>query len=264
MIGTIFNVIFVTPIINGLLLFHNFFTVLHLPGAFGFSVIALTMTVRLILHPFFKAQIQTQKKMQEMKPRLDIATKKHKNDKVKLQQEQARLYKEAGINPLSGCLFMILQIPVFIALYQTLNNLFTQGSVAEVIQNVNRVADAPFLHIQSIDPNFFGINLALSPAKSPAIWYILIPVVTALLQFLQAKVSMQLTGSAPAKKEITDPKKEKEKTSTSQDFQQAMNMQMKYFMPVMIGVFSYQLPIGLSLYWNIFSLFSIIQYRLVK
>ena len=265
--GEIFNVIFVTPIVNGMLLFYSFFTSLHIPGSFGFAVIALTVTVRLILHPFFKAQIDTQRKMQKMKPALDIAQKKYKTDKVKLQAEQARLYKEAGINPLSGCLFMLLQIPVFIALYQTLNNLFASGNAQQIVDHVNKVAYTPFLHVQALDPNFFGINLALSPSKSPSIIYILVPVITALFQFLQARVSMQTTTTTPAKEEkkIIDPKKkEKKEPSAGEDFQNAMNMQMKYFMPIMIGVFSYQLPLGLSLYWNIFSLFSIIQYRLAN
>lgn len=266
--GDIFNVIFVTPIVNGMLLFYSFFSSKNIPGAFGFSVIALTVLVRLILHPFFKAQIDTQRKMQKMKPALDIAQKKYKNDKVKLQAEQARLYKEAGINPLSGCLFMLLQIPVFIALYQTLNNLFATGNAQQIIDHVNKVAYAPFLHVQALDPIFFGINLALSPAKSPSLFYIIIPVVTALLQFIQAKVSMPTTSKAPAKddekKIVEHNNKDKKQPSAGEDFQNAMNMQMKYFMPIMIGVFSYQLPLGLSLYWNIFSLFSIIQYRLVK
>ena len=265
MIGQLFQTIFVSPITNGLILFYNFFLSLHIPGAFGFAVIGLTVVIRLLLHPFMQSQIDTSKKMQRIKPHLDALSKKHKNDKVKLQEEQARLYKEHNINPMSGCLFMILQIPLVLALYQTLS-MFLTKSPAEVIATVNKAAYAPFLHVQAVDPLFFGLNLAFSPAKSGIIWYMAVPIITGLLQYLQARVTTQVTNPTPVKAADADkPKKDgKKNEAPAGDFQQAMNMQMKYFMPVMIGVFSYQLPIGLSLYWNIFSLFSIIQYRSSK
>ena len=84
-------------------------------------------------------------------------------------------------------------------------------------------------------------------------YYLLVPVVTALLQYVQATKSLAIQP-APA---ATSP--EQKPSSVGGDFQSAMNTQMKYFFPLMIGFFSYQLPVGLSLYWNIFSIFSIIQ-----
>ena len=85
------------------------------------AIIGLTVVIRLILHPFFKKQLETSKKMQDLKPHLDKLSQKHKNDKKRLQEEHMKLYQQAGINPATGCLFMIIQIPVFIALYNTLS-----------------------------------------------------------------------------------------------------------------------------------------------
>src|SRR3989338_1184238 len=171
----IFNTILVFPILNILLFFHQIFLFIKLPGAFGLAIVALTVLVRLVLHPFFKKQLETSKKMQDLKPHLDRLSSKHKNDKKRIQEEQMRLFKEAGINPASGCLFMIIQIPVFIALYNTLSLFFTNGNLAKVITQINNVLYAPFLKITSIDPWFFGFNLAVTPKQSGAWYYLLIP-----------------------------------------------------------------------------------------
>lgn len=252
----IFNVIFVFPILNLLVAFYKLFLTISLPGAFGFAIIALTVVIRFILNPFFQKQLETAKAMQDLKPQLDKLSAKYKKDPKKLQMEQMNLYKQAGINPASGCLFLIIQFPIFIALYNTLSLFLTNGAAGKVITEINKVLYFPFLKIQSIDPQFFGFNLALSPASSKTWYYLAIPLLTAFLQYYQVQVS------TPAKpKEIKKlDEKEKEKTNTS-DFQSAMQTQMKFIFPLMIGYFSYTLPVGLSLYWNIFSIFSIMQYK---
>jgi YidC/Oxa1 family membrane protein insertase len=253
----LFNNIFVIPIVNLLVAFYQLFLAIHLPAAFGLSIIALTSFIRLILHPFFDKQMQATKKMQDIKPHLDALSLKHKKDAKKLQAEQMRLYKEAGINPASGCLFVIIQIPVFIGLYNTLSLFFTHGSLTSVITEINKVLYFPFLKIHTIDPYLFGFNLALSPAKAGIWYYYLIPVVTGALQYFQVTSS---TPPAP-KTVVKDIKKGEETKEVTEDFQKAMQTQMKFIFPIMIGWFSYTLPLGLSLYWNIFSLFSIIQYK---
>ena len=258
----LFTTIFYQPTINLLVVFYKTFLFLHLPWAFGLAIVALTVFIRLILHPFFTQQMHMTKKMADLKPHLDKLSIKHKNDKNKLQQEQMQLYKDAGINPASGCLFMIVQIPVFIALYSTLQKFLVGGHATAVIKDVNKLLYSTSLHIQSIDPSFIGFNLALSPQKAHIWYYYLIPVLTGLLQYLQ--VSMTPTMATPKKDIKEDKKGKKEETSNSDDFQKAMNTQMKFVFPLMIGYFSYSLPVGLSLYWNIFSLFSIIQYRKIK
>jgi YidC/Oxa1 family membrane protein insertase len=171
-----------------------------------------------------------------------------------------KLYQQAGINPASGCLFLIIQMPIFIALYQTLSLFLIKGNLKKVIFEINKVVYLPMLKVQSIDPWFFGFNLGLSPAKAAGQWqYYLIPLITAVLQYFQAQTAGTATPVA-----IPEEKKEEKKADSLEDFQKAMNMQMKYFFPLMIGYFSYTLPVGLSLYWNIFSIFSIIQYRQIQ
>ena len=248
-----FNTVFVFPILNILLFFNNIFVSINLPGSFGWAIIALTVFVRLILHPLFKKQLDTAKKMQDLKPHLDRLSAQHKKEPKKLQQEQLKLYQEAGINPASGCVFLIIQIPIFIALYNTLNVFLTNGNLQKIIGQINNVVYHPSLRITAIDPWFLGYNLALTPAKAGLWYYYLIPVLTGFLQYYQVHVS-----TPPQPKVDKNEKKEK---SATEDFQRAMNTQMKYIFPVLIGWFAYQFPIGLSLYWNIFSVFSIIQYK---
>lgn len=255
-----FNNFFLIPILNILVFLYRGFSFLKIPGAFGWAIISLTILIRLILHPFFKQQIETAKKVQELKPHLDKLSKKHKNDQKKLQQEQMKLYQQAGINPGAGCLFMIIQIPIFIGLYNTLSLFLMNGGGAKIIENINRVLYFPFLKINSIDSWFFGFNLALSPAKTKIWYYFLIPIITAILQFFQASISTMPVEE----KKTTNEMIEKKEKDNRDDFQKAMNTQMKFFFPLMIGWFSYSLPVGLSLYWNIFSIFSIFQYRQLR
>ena len=259
-----FNTTFVFPILNLLVFFYKIFLFIRIPGAFGLAIIALTVVIRLILHPFFKQQLETSKKMQDLKPHLDRLSHKHKDDKKRLQEEHMKLYQQAGINPATGCLFMIVQIPVFIALYNTLSLFLLNGNATKIIVQINKVLYHPMLKIQAIDPWFFGFNLAVSPAKSGQWYYYALPLITALLQYLQTQ-AMTPTSSTP---EVEEAKKNtsgvKDKKDDSGDFQKAMNTQMKFIFPLMIGWFSYTLPVGLSLYWNIFSIFSIMQYKKMK
>lgn len=264
-IFTIFDTLFLHPIINLLLIFYKIFLGIGLPGAFGLSIITLTLLIRFALHPFFKQSMELSRKMQELKPQLEEIQKKHKKEPKTLQQEQLKLYQQSGVNPASGCVFALIQIPIFLALYRTLNDILLNADKAEEIEKINSIVYSPLLKISEIDPSFLGLNLALPPSQGGAWYYYLIPVVTAGLQFIQAQ---HMPGMQTQKKK--EPEKEKnsseetdgkKKSSTSEDFQKALGMQMRYFFPIMLGWLSYTLPLGLSLYWNIFSIFSIIQHR---
>ena len=99
-------------------------------------------------------------------------------------------------------------------------------------------------------------SISLSTKSAGSLLFLIFPIVTAGLQYYQTKVTMP--SMQPTKTEEKDG--EKKESSTGEEFQKAMNTQMKYFFPLMIGYFSYTLPLGLSIYWNIFSLFSILQH----
>ena len=178
-----------------------------------------------------------------------------------------RLYQEAGINPASGCLFMFIQIPVFLALYQTLQHFFV-ADTAKTILTLNKTLYFPFLHFKTLDVWFLGLNLAATPQQMKSIFAYLIPIVTGVLQYFQTvstTAGMMQTQAPTSSKALEGKAKDgKEKENAGGDFQKAMNTQMKYIFPFMIGWFALRMPIGLALYWNIFSIFSIIQYELHK
>lgn len=269
----IFQQLFVIPVVNLLVAFIALFSAIGLPGAFGLAVIALVVTIRLLLHPLFKQMTESQKKMQAVNPHLVKLKEKHKDDPKKLQEETMRLYKEHGFNPASGCLPMLIQIPVFFGLYSALNAALADGSSAKAIAEINKVLYTKAIEIQKIDPHFLGYNLALTPQHAGAWHYYLVPLVTGLLQYAQTKYASPVMAAptqdpVPSKKsgkKLAKGEQPKEPVQDTQgEFQKAMNMQMKYIFPVMIAYFAYILPVGLALYWNIFALFSILQYRRVN
>lgn len=270
-----FDSLIINPFLNALVFLYGVFSSLSIPGAFGFAIIALTGIFRLALHPFFKQQIESQQKMTALRPKMSELEKKHKDDKTRLQQAQLDLYKEHGINPASGCLFALVQLPIFIGLYQTLSRFVNAAGNSSAVDAINKVLYSPTLALKTLDPYFFGFNLAVAPQtykiidvsfssgisllpeNLPYAHYMLIPLITGLLQYVQAQKTIS-AQPAPEKKDVTSAE-DKKPESFSSDFQSAMNTQIKYFFPIMIAFFSYQLPVGLSLYWNIFSIFSIIQ-----
>lgn len=261
----IFDLLLIYPTINILLGFYKLFLTIKFPFAFGFSIVGLTVFIRLLLHPFFHKQTHMTKKMEALKPHLDALSHKHKDDKKKLQEEQLKLYKEHGINPASGCLYALLQMPIIIALYNVLSMFLTNGNIATIATKVNKIVYFDFLKITgTIDPWFFGFNLGVTPAQWSKFgwWYLLIPFVTGALQYLQAaSISRKKENQTAVVKK--DDKKDGKKND-SEDMQKVMSTQMKIMFPLMIGWFSYSLPVGLSLYWNIFSIFTLIQQKNFK
>lgn len=89
--------------------------------AWGLSIVLLTISVRLLLFPLFVKQIKSQRRMQELAPKIKELQGKHKGDRETLNTELMKLYKDHGANPISGCLPLILQLPVFFALFRTMN-----------------------------------------------------------------------------------------------------------------------------------------------
>lgn len=254
--GEIFNTFLINPIINVLVLIYKTLSLVGIPFALGFSIIALTVLVKLVTYPLTATQLKSAQKMQNLKPHLDKLKDKHKNDKTRLQQETMRLYKEHGVNPAAGCLPLLIQLPIFIALYNVFIQIVNVNTV-ESVNNINKVLYSQSLFLdQAWDPNFFGISLAANPSQWQNVGIILlaVPFITAFLQFIQSKMMMP-------KKEALEQKQE---SKGGDDFQKVMQTQMIYIMPVMIGFFSYTFPVGLSLYWNVFTLFGIIQQYLLQ
>ncbi|MCL4417369.1 MAG: YidC/Oxa1 family membrane protein insertase, partial [Actinobacteria bacterium] len=243
----------ITPIINVLVALYQLLLFLHIPYALGFSIILLTVLIRFILYPFVTSQLKYQKKMQSLSSHITRLKEKHKGDAKRLQQETMKLYKEHGINPLGGCLPTLIQLPIIWGLY---------GALSEIVKlnitQINKIIFIDFLKLKTAwDVHFFGIPLGQDPSHlittiGPLIF--LVPVLTGALQFIQSKMLF-------AKPKVVEDIEKKEKKE--EDFASAFQTQSMYIFPVMIAFFSFKFPIGLSLYWNTFTVFGILQqYRI--
>jgi len=254
-IVAIFNTLFLAPVINIMVLFIHAFDAIGLPGSLGLSIIALTVVVKLLVWPFMTAQLRSTKKMADLKPYLDKLKEQHKGNQQKFSQAQMALFKEHGVNPVAGCLPALIQMPVLIALYQVI---FTFFDTKSGLSHINNLAYSFVPDLQKMPSSqFLGIDLSYKPSDfSQHGWVLLlIPIVTTLLQFVQSKMMV----SAPVKKYPSDSPKEKKEKDTKGDMASAMQSQMLYLMPLMIGFFSYSFPVGLALYWNTFTILGIIQ-----
>jgi YidC/Oxa1 family membrane protein insertase len=268
----IFNTLLVIPILNALVALYKLFLFIRIPGALGFALILLTVIIRLLLNPFTKAQLESAAKLNKLKPKLDELQKIYKGDKTRIQQEQMKLYQQAGINPAAGCLPLLIQMPILIALYNLFFSILNTPDIGKVVAAVNKVVYTPLLKIESFDLSFFGMQLAHKPNEWQKYgwWLLAIPVITGLLQYVQTKMMMPASANLPAdnagtsqgkqaaSQELTvkDAPKEEKKED---DMGTAMQKQMGIMMPLMIGFFAYSFPLGLSLYWNTFTIFGIIQ-----
>lgn len=260
----LWNQLLIWPIINVLVAFYKAFEWAHLPGPLGFAVLALTIFIRFLLYPLMATQMKSAKKMQKLKPHLDALGVKHKNDKQGLQRAQLALYQEHGVNPAAGCLPLIVQMPVLFALYNVFFQVLQNGNMEKLIRDINQVVYAPFLRLTSFDLTFFGVNLGIKPNEwqTHGWWLLSIPVATAALQWWQGKLMLPQTAPTGNSQHSTVNKKDDKKQSDEkkpEDTAMEMQKQMALITPVMFGVFAYQFPLGLALYWNVFGLFGIMQ-----
>lgn len=259
-IGDIFNTFFLGPIINLLVLIIKGLEFINIPGALGFAIVILTVVIRLIVWPFMSSQLKSAQKMHELKPAMAELKKKHSSDKQALSKAQMELYKQHGINPAGGCLPSLIQIPIVIALYQSIMALFDPTSGLETI---NKLLYSSSWHLSKVpDPNFLGINLTLKPAEfgKAGILLLLIPILTALLTFVQSK----MMAPSPIRPYPSDSPKEIKEKKETEDAMTAVQGQMVYMMPLMIGYFAFQFPIGLAIYWNTFTILGIFQQYLLS
>ena len=250
------------PILNVLVAFYKLFEYLHVPGALGFAVIGLTIVIRLLLYPLMAAQLRSARKMAKIKPHMDALAAKHKDDKKALQQAQMALYKEHGINPAAGCLPLLIQMPVLIALYNVFYQVLNNGNLTKVMTNINQIVYLPAFKITNLDLNFFGLNLAVKPSQFQKYGYflLLVPLITAALQWWQTKLMMATAPIAPP----TDKALVKPGEKPTEDMAADMQKQMAIITPIMFGYFAYTFPLGLALYWNVFGLFGIMQQILIN
>jgi YidC/Oxa1 family membrane protein insertase len=200
---------------------------------FGIAIILLTLLVNLALLPLTLSQIRSSKKMQDLQPKLADLQKKYAKDRQKLAQEQMKLYKESGIKPAGCAITMIIQMPVWFALYQSI--MLALAAVPEGLLNLSRYL-YPWPVVYSslpLNPYFLGMNLAQSN--------IIMAVLVGVSMWVQQKMS-----AAPS----DDPRSA------------ASSQMMTWMMPLLFTFLALSFPSGLSLYWVASSLFRIVlQYR---
>lgn len=253
----IFHLLLIQPLLNVLVALYQGLILVHIPYSLGFAIILLTVFVRLVMYPLMHASIKQQKKMQEIQPHLNKLKEKHKDDLKMQQMAQMELFKEHGVNPASGCLIAIVQIPFFIGLYNVLIKTVHTTSV----NDINKELYFPGLKLHEMwNTTFFGLPLGHTPKELlPTVGFaiLLVCIITGGLQLIQSKMMMSPAPVAPYAPEPTKTK------SKEEDFATTLQSQMMFMMPLMIGFFSFTLPFGLSLYWNTLTIFGIIQQYLV-
>lgn len=224
--GGLYHHILFRPLFNFLVFIYNV-----VPGGdFGLAIVLLTIVIRLIFVPLSIKALVSQKELSRLQPKLKELQEKHKGDKQALGQATMALYKEHGINPFSGCLPLLIQIPVLIALYSALRSGLKPESLISLYHFVHNPG---FIKVTA----FGFLDLA---KKAP-----LLGVLAGALQWVQSKQAMAF--QAPASKD--------EKVSPA--FQ--MNKQMLYFFPIMVIIIAWNLPAGLVLYWVVTTIFSIFE-----
>ena len=222
---------FFEPILNILIFFYNI-----VPGHdIGIAIILLTLLIKLVLLPFGAQSIKSQKALQDIQPKLEELKRKYKDDKEKLASETMKLYREQKVNPLSSCLPLLIQFPFLIAVYQA----FRTGLSTAELTTYSFITNPG--HINAIA---FGLFDFSKPN-------IVIAILAGLSQYVQTKMLM------------TKRPKTADKGAKDEQLMASMNASMQYFMPFLTILIGMQLPAGLSFYWLLTTILTVIQQKFI-
>ena len=226
--GTLYTEILYRPLFNAVLFLYNI-----LPGHdFGLAIVVLTAMIRILFFPLSIRTVRSQKAMSLLNPKLQEIKNKFKNDKTAQSVETMKLYKENNINPLAGCLPLLIQLPILIALYQA----FIAGLKPENLAILYKFVSNPGV-VNKISFGFLDIT-----SKMP-----LLAVLAGAAQFVQAWATKAQNQGISPNKEMA-----------------ALNSQMLYFFPIMIIIIGWNLPAGLVLYWITTTVFSVMEQLYIK
>lgn len=229
----------------------------ELSGNYGVAIILFTLAVNIILLPLTWKQQKSTTKMQSIQPELKKIQQKYKNDKEKLNMEMMKLYKDNDINPMGGCLPLLIQLPIIFILYQIVYRPLTYmlsmaPDVIEALKTTYNLHDySAEIKIAALDPsinidfNFLGLNLSETPSFSNFHWLWLIPALAGITTFA---LSWLTTKQSNARKT------EKEENSTADTMQT-----MTKIMPLITVWFAFNFPAGIGFYWIMNNLFKMIQ-----
>ncbi len=221
--------IMVWPLARTLISIRDWLLIRDVPYAWGFAIIIFTVFIRIVLLPLTYVQIKGMQTQKEVQPRLQALQKKYGKDRDRLMREQRKLYEEEGINPLSGCLpilLLVVQMPILFGLYSAL------------VALGGELSDARFFWIPDLGfPEFTGglgwiTELFQAEQYGELVAYLILPLALVGTQYIMTKFMN------PTAADTSSP--------------QASTMKsMSTIMTLMFGFFSLQVPAGLSLYWVI-------------
>ncbi len=221
------------PMLNALLWLYSM-----LGNQFWLAIVIFTILIRVIMTPLMLPQQRAAKKMQDLQPQLKELQKKYANDREKLAQEQMKLYKEGGASPFSGCLPTLVQFPIWIGLWQSINQALGHQPLQLLGLSQNMYGALRQMISTDVPLNrfFLGMDLSVEPSVLGGLTYLL-PILVAFTMWLQSKMT----------------------TPASTDAQSAsMNQSMTVMMPLMFGFFSLNFSTGLSLYFVVSNVIGII------
>lgn len=199
----------------------------------GVSIIIMTILIKLLMFPFTKKQSLGTLKMQEIQPKIQAIQAKYKDNQQKLQQEMAKIYKDNGYNPMSGCLPMLVQFLILFAMYNLFNNYFEFRGSSFIPHWIEDLSSGDSIYTLKFDIPFFGNQVRI------------LPFIYLASQLLFGKITGNGGTAAPG---------------TSQ----AQMQMMMYVMPVMFFVMFYNAPSGLLLYWTVSNIFQMGQQIIIN
>ncbi|MFC1655663.1 YidC/Oxa1 family membrane protein insertase [Patescibacteria group bacterium] len=239
--GYTWGTFFYQPIYNALI-----YIVSIMPGYnLGLAIILLTILLRLLL--FIPAQrgLESQRKLQDLQPRIKKLQEKYKNNQQKIAQETFALYKEYKVNPFGSCLPLVIQLPILIALFYVIQTGLNPDNV-HLLYSFQQGFD-----LSLINTNFFGL-LNLTERN-----IIVLPLIVAGLQFFQMKLATARKKNQQQQQNKKQIEKKKDgKPKKGAEMEMATQM-MVYIMPIMIALFTASVPSGVGLYWGTSTIFGI-------
>jgi YidC/Oxa1 family membrane protein insertase len=235
------NTFIVFPLAKSLMWLNQAIKSVGIPFSYGWAIIVFTIIVKVVTLPLTLKQLQSAKATQELQPKIAELQQKYGKDRQKMSEEQMKLYKEAGVNPLGGCLPLLVQMPILFGLYQSLYVL-ANPSVGE-LKNA-RFFWVPDLSFPDLKTGMNWIGTAFNSGHYGMLAaYISLPLIMIVSQLVLQKMSQPATAGPSGK----------------QDDQQRMMGQMMMFMPLMFGYITLGLPSGLTLYWSVSNILSVVQ-----
>ncbi|MFW5853518.1 MAG: YidC/Oxa1 family membrane protein insertase [Patescibacteria group bacterium] len=236
MIKSIFNLILFEPLYNALVFLTGI-----LPGAnVGLAIILLTVIVRIILFPLYQKTINNQKQMALVQPEIKKIKEKYKAEKQKQAEAILELYKEHNMNPFSGILVTLIQIPIILSMFFVFSRGFDLNlDILYSFISQPEVVNTQLLGFLDITQRSFIIAFLVAAS-----------------QYLQ----MNITLPKPSPK----TKKSDNKPNFQEDMVRGMQTQMRYVLPGVIGIIATTFPAAVGIYWITSNVFSLGQFLMVK